>query len=225
MMGPFGMVLAGAVGRGVIAGGDFSNLATNNMADGTYTLNGVACNFDDIVNLASDNTTFNQGTNIGVGGLKPASAGNAVSLEIVDSLAASLLASGFTVVVDGFFDSAVLATFWVDVHDPDYNGQSSAYLRPGAPGCELVPFVDGLVESPTQTIPLNVEHRIALTMTAGTMSYSINGGAVIATSGTVFDVSFTNIKVALNGQTTSRMRSFAFYTAADDADLPGLSTL
>lgn len=225
-MSAFTAMLSGAAGPQSMASGDFTSIATNNAADGVYTLNGSPCAITDIIDMANPNTDFDPVVDIDAGGIKARSGEFGYSgrgLEMKDPLLASLL-TGFTLLLEGYYAAAAPdGQLQVTPHDADYNinTYAAALLANtdlyAIDGSEYYNTTDYLVT------PSSI-NKIAFTLTPDRMAVSINGGAVHAIEAGCLD-GVSNINIGTGGGPDSRLRSFAFYDVFDDADLPSLSAL
>lgn len=211
---------------GAVASGDFTNIATNNAADGIYTLNGEACAIGDIIDLDHPDTFFDPVLDIDMDGIKARDAGggnwNGRSLEINTPLLTTLLTGGFTIVLEAFV--AADGVIGASLHDSAFN-----FERVGAMDAADV-NLNGDNESRSWEIEaLNLPvpdavNKLAVTFLAGSISASLNGGTVAGVTDTIL-ADVDNIVLQLNGSENLRLRSFAFYEVVDDTDLPTLSAL
>lgn len=211
----------------IIASGDFT--ATADIAGGVYTLNGAPCAFGDIFDLASPDANYDPAFNIDSGGIKTGGFGaHPAYLPIKDPLLASMLADGFTVVLEFYYESNI--DVQMQLHDPDFD------LVPNT----QVLYNLGNVQSSSSVQNVNYDglsgrgpspgeiNKLVSTIADDRVSLSLNGGAVVTVSGTGLDPALSAAYFQLNDLNTAadqRLRSFAFYEVVADADLPALSDL
>lgn len=208
---------------GAIAGGDFTNIATNNAADGIYTLNGESIEIGDIIDLG--NSSFDLVNDLDAEGIKAHFDDpfwNGINLQMTPALVAMLLADGFTAILDVNFANISTEQISVDVHGPGLTPNQSIYTSPsvGSSISSLTDYNEWATPKPGAG-----SSRIALTYTETKMSLSINGSAVLSLNDGGFNESCTNVAILFTGEEVARLRSFSFRAVAADADLPTLSAL
>jgi hypothetical protein len=99
-MSSFAQFLGAQFTPGMIASGDFTNIATNNAADGVYTINGSAVAITDIIDLNLPGwVAFDPVQDIDAGGIKPRS-GSGRIFPLTTTVLADVVPDGFTMVYD-----------------------------------------------------------------------------------------------------------------------------
>lgn len=204
-----------------VASGDFTNISTSNIADGIYTIGGSTVMFEDIVDLGSDDTTYNPANVDGDGIFCEANGSQQLALN--DPPLTDLL-TGFTVVFDLLLvDAGQINVF---VHNDDYGLYSSATV--GETSIELGDKDGNTVVNTTGDHLTEGDNKIAITFATDRLSVSINGRAVISGACSPLDVTMSAVAFGMSmgpGGEDCRLRSFSFYAPVDDADLPSLSAL
>lgn len=213
---------------GPIASGDFTNIATNNAADGIYTIDGVPCAIGDIIDAAHAETTFNPILDIDADGIKcPASGESFITrqLAIKAPLLTQLLADGFTLLFEFYTDANVGAS--VSVHDDGFNFEAAALAQYTAgPTDTRVQDKDYNDEVDSGHYPtLGQVNKLACTFAADRVSASINGATPVTIAGSGLDPTMQSVVISFSGKINERLRSFAFYEVVDDTDLPALSEI
>jgi hypothetical protein len=211
---------------GIVASGDFTNIATNNAVDGIYTLNGEAAALGDIIDLDNDETAFDPVADIDAGGIKAkADNGAARSLAINEPLLSDLLANGFTMTMEMFSGQGV--SMELDLFDPSDFDPFGFFAYGSEAGDISLYSWDGFGLDDNSPIPQGQIFKFAITATAERMAYSLNGGAAQPLARSGITAGMNTIKMAMNANLdrSGRLRSFAFYEPVDDADLPTLSAL
>lgn len=218
---------AGAWAAGQLASGNFTNIATNNAADGVYTINGQMVAITDIIDLNNPYSTFNPETDIDAGGIKPRDPGGGFflenSIEIKEPLLSSLLANGFTILLECYTDTSTIS---VDCHDPDFNVETSASLSTST-GSGIY-AQDGTFTQSGADLPTEESiNKFSATITDTHMAYSLNGAATVAiTAGQALGGAIDQIQLQVSSISgNGRLRAFTFYEVVDDTDLPTLSAL
>jgi hypothetical protein len=215
---------------GVLASGDFTNIATNNAADGVYTLNGNPVAIGDIIDLAHPNTVFDSVADIDAGGIGPheTTPDNFVDTLLVlkEPLLSQLIDNGFTLVVETFIPTTELSTgFTFNAYDDDFDPAAYAvcntqYIECWSYDNESDLYVDD--DLPTQ----NAVNKFAVTFTDARQAMSLNGGVVYSHEASGLGALTDLLDLAVPAaHPDTRLRSFAFYEPVDDADLPTLSIL
>lgn len=212
-----------------IASGNFTNIATNNAADGVYTLNGVPCVIGDIIDLDHAETTFNAVTDIDAGGIKcPDGGGGSFitrQLAMNTPLLTSLLADGFTLLLEFYVEEKVGAS--LSVHDDAFNFEAAA-ISQYTVGFKNTKVQDKDYNEVTDSVhypALLQENKLAITVAADRVSASVNGAVIVTRAGSGLDASMQSVVISFSAGADERLRSFAFYEVVDDADLPALSAL
>lgn len=225
-----------------LASGNFTNIATNNAADGVYTLNGSAATIGDIIDLDNENAVFNPATNVDAGGIKAIDNGNGtaggIQFEIQPSLCAALIASGFTLVIEYYAGSYDTEAFnypdvSMNVHDADFllvvGANASDTATPPArtgltadEGNEFLAWSDNPTWTDGTALQIN---RASMSFTDTYCSMSINGDDAHRLTATTLESAMDGIAFFIGPNLDTRLRSFAFYEVVDDADLPALSAL
>lgn len=215
---------------GPIAFGMFTNIATNNAADGVYTLNGTPCAIGDIIDLASEWTDFDPVADIDAGGIKVFVDGPSVfgrTMAMTGPLLISIT-DGFTVVYEFFCsaDTVVDITAMSD-DEVEYAYQHASFRV--EPARDIIGLGDLTqaeeAEDATAGIAQSQINKIAFTVTDEKISASLNGGAVLPLPFAGISVNTSIVYIGMGGDVDARLRSFAFYEVVDDADLPTLSAL
>lgn len=216
---------------GPTASGDFTNIATNNAADGVYTLNGAPCAIDDIIDMASPFTAFDPVQDIDAGGIKvrvveASTFGRTMALK--DPVLASMVSNGFTIVCE-IFCSAHTSTDITTSNDgeTEYANQFAVFNQGTAQ--DLIALADlTQVEGASDTTAGFVQdavNKVAFTVTDVAISASVNGGAVLVLAFPGISLNTVNAYLGMGGDANARLRAFAIYEPVDDADLPTLSAL
>lgn len=216
---------------GPIASGDFTNIATNNAADGVYTIGGVPCAIGDIIDLDHDEVNFDPILDIDAGGIKCRDMGGGAfqtrQIPINTPLLTTLLADGFSLLMDFLADDTV--SLGVSVHDNAFNmdaGGTSTNDPLGPTTRTSVTDKDFNQIDDTVHYPvLSQLNKFAMTVAADRVSASVNGAAAVTVAGPGLDALMANLVMSFAGSEGGRLRSFAFYEVVDDADLPSLSAL
>jgi hypothetical protein len=212
-------------GASMVASGDFTNIATNNAADGVYTLNGATVAITDIIDTENDYGAFDPVVDIDAGGIKSHS-GGFTAIYMKDPLLSSLIATGFTLVVELFYGADMSVN--CNAHDDD-QGPNLSYV-------ETQGQVRLLVGGPGpgyQTLAVNDEVppedeicKVAMTFVDSGISYSLNGLPIHTLAVDPLRSGWTHIGITMgSGGAANRIRSFAYYEPVADADLPTLSAL
>lgn len=211
-----------------IASGDFTNIATNNAADGVYTLNGVPCAIGDIIDVSHPDGYFDPLVDIDGEGLKARDLGgesyNGLILEMKEPLLSTLL-DGFTVVLDCLTGPAAPdggAT--MSMHDVPFNVNPVADARLNETVLYALDESDYYNNTDYLILPSQI-NKIAFTLTEDRMAVSINGMTAHAVESGCLGGGVTNVSIQTRAGPANRLRSFAFYEVVDDGDLPTLSTL
>lgn len=208
---------------GPVASGDFT-VGQMDAVAGVYTLDGEPCAIGDIIDLTEDAGNFDPLTDIDAGGV----IGDEAVLYLKAPLLTTLLASGFTVVFDAYMTSSAILKIQAQDHpDEEFFAYCSFQQAPDEANIDLYTTEDNSdVYTPGYPLAHDTIHRAAFTMTGTRMALSIDGGAVIVNEHPGIAATFEAIKFSINSSLDdARLRSFAFYAPADDADLPTLSTL
>lgn len=212
---------------GPVASGDFTNIATNNAADGVYTLNGSPCAITDIIDLSNPNNAFDPVRDIDSGGIKAYDDGVGIhgrQLELKDPLKATVLADGMTIVLECLTGSAAPeGGVSIVPHDDDFN--LNTFAECNLADTDLFALDENEYFSTSYKMLPNQINKVAFTLSDGRMAVSLNGGAVHAIESGCFSIGITNVSMSTAADLTSRLRSFVIYEVVDDADLPGLSAL
>jgi hypothetical protein len=231
MMG-VGISLLASISSSPIASGNFTNIATNNAADGVYTLNGEMVEITDIIDTSATEGTpselvanFNPATDVDSGGIISRSGGTILTL--VQSLQDELFASGYTVVFD-----VLLGNGNFQLENLDWDGSFDGGLSLNASDSMTVYYdlfenvnSSDITNFPGDTLDTAQVHRVAMTVLDSSMSLSIDGGAVVSSPNPGFDAGTDTITFTTDDNTAvGRLRSFAFYEVVDDADLSNLSS-
>lgn len=209
----------------IIASGDFTNIATNNAADGIYTLNGVPCAIGDILAAADgDASNFDPVLDIDVGGIKSRFLGgvsySARIMVIVDPLLTTLL-NGYTVLFEIYCGTADDGSIQIT---PNNSGFSiDTYAQASLDQTKLF-AIDATEYLGIHELTPSSINRIAFTMTDARMAVSVNGGTVHAIeSGCLTGAELLQIFAGTGPN--GRLRSFAFYEVIADGGLSDLSAL
>lgn len=225
-----------AFGASPVASGNFTNIATNNAADGVYTLNGEPAALADIVDFSHQYTNFNPATDLDAGGMKPRldGGGNPANTGLVmKEPLRSLLLDGFTVVVETFMSTTTQLI--VDLYDDEFNFNGQAAIQNYGGYFQRADWTTLGTQNDPPLFGMNTEfndlavNRIAWTVAADRMALSINGNAARSVSdpdvltGTLENVQLTYYDNTVEEGYSFRLRSFAFYEPVDDADLPTLT--
>ena len=214
-----------------IASGNFTNIATNNAADGVYTLNGQMVAIGDIIDLAHPENNFDSVLDIDAGGIKCRDDGGGSFLTrqfaINDPLLTTALTDGFTVLCE--IDAEEDVSLGISCHDDAFNFDTGGVARNVDPSPQEINVSGtdfGTVRDFANFPTMNAISKFALTVASDRVSGSINGSTAITTSPVGgLDATLANIVFSLSAGANSRLRSFAFYEVVDDADLPTLSAL
>ena len=205
-----------------LGSGDFTNIATNNAADGVYNLNGSPCAIGDIIDLTSPYTSFNPATQIDAGGIKTNGTigDHDITLALKDPLNSTIIAGGATFVFE--FSWALEAYETMELQACEDGGPLS-YAGGGPSGSSQYGSpISGTSFDDTITWPAGI-NKMAITMTATKIVSSVNGGAIKSAVGTVINGSINGIVMAFSASASGRFRSFIVYEPVSDAELPGLS--
>jgi len=216
--------LLGLSVNGMIASGDFTNIATNNAADGVYTLDGVPCTIGDIIDLEDPANQFDPLTDIDAGGIKPSHDGGGYHtriLRVQPSLVASLVSGGFTLVLKGYTGTS----FSLGIVPA--NSDSSIYSQVQVTTSSTQLNATDLAQS---NFPNDFTDDqavvLAMTFTEDRLSLSVNGGDTESFPHPAIDPAMVLIEMSFqSGTGDGRFRSFAFYEVIADAELPLLSAL
>lgn len=210
---------------GALASGDFTNIATNNAADGIYTLNGVPCAIGDILAPADDDpNNFDPVLDIDVGGIKSRFLGgvsySARIMVIVDPLLTTLL-NGYTVLFEIYCGTADDGSTQIT---PNNSGFSiDTYAQASLDQTKLF-AIDATEYLGIHELTPSAINRIAFTMTDARMAVSVNGGTVHAIeSGCLTGAEL--LQIFFGTGANGRLRSFTFYEVVDDAALLTLSAM
>lgn len=221
-----------------VASGMFTNIATNNAADGVYTFMGDAVALGDVIDLESLWASFDPDTDIDAGGFRCGFIEGLGPQPIVMPLTAALMASmvdGFTIVIEVFTANPMDMRVTTQTLDNQENGEAKFILDSGTnlSAATIQYHGDGATTDNTafDEIPEGQVAKVAATFTGNSISFSIAGNAVEATSGFPAVHAATEL-IRMDFSTydemayaTLRLRSFDIYAAVDDADLPSLSAL
>jgi hypothetical protein len=214
------------------ASGDFTSIATNNVVDGVFTLNGVICTLEDIVDLSDPDATFDPDLDIDEGGIAPRDVGGGSfsgrSLSIKDPLLSQILANGCTTVFETFVDDTNTNKVGMAGGDPpDYLLAPEASLSTTPPDATL--RFGSADQNTLNTFPYSIGggiQKVAITLLPdGGMSGSVNGSEVHTSAADFFAPTVVKLYFTLGAAPAGRLRSFVFYDVVDDADLPTLSAL
>jgi hypothetical protein len=210
-----------------MASGDFTNIATNNAADGVYVLNGEPVEITDIIDLAHPENIFALETNVDGDGIT--GAGTPIAFNITSALTTAMLASGFTIVLEYYFTGGEMQIYCSAHDEPDYDFNSSALSEYSeAFPANTRSFVSDKNGAKTYSVDAPVPAQVnksAFTFTGTHISGSVNGGAVFTKLESALDPLMNTIQIGMGEGATCRLRAFAFYEPVDDADLPTLSAL
>jgi hypothetical protein len=232
-MGSFGLPMGASAFSRSLASGDFTNIATNNAADGVYTIDGESVAITDIIDLSSPVAAFDPVRDIDAGGIKVwaedlgggTTAWHGRVLPIKEPLLSTLLGSGFTVVVEGYWPNAAgdVGDIYVFLQNADQSVYSYVEMKPNVTD---IYAIDGNEDFNTSNhVTANAISKVAITVTDARMAASINGGAAIPLESAGISAAITILTLTVAGQTNTRLRSFEFYAAVADGDLPMLSSL
>jgi hypothetical protein len=227
-----GVLTDAGISYTAMAGGDFTNIATNDATDGVYTLNGVPCAIGDIIDVAHSDGNFDPLIDVDSGGIKPKDAGGGsvtdTFLYLTEPLLTQIL-GGYTAVFEVMFEGdaqgAALEATAYDV--PDYNITSGliAQFKIGAPDrIRLVDTANNFTDFSDEFLTSGI-HKIAFTATTEKMVASVDGRPIVLVEEPGLDPLCTGYFFAIKDELSARLRSFAFYGVVDDADLPTLSAL
>lgn len=217
-----------------VASGNFTNIATNNAADGVYTIDGEMVAIGDIIDLDHGENNFDSILDIDAGGIKTRQSGaNYISRQfaINDPLLTDLLTSGFTVLCEIYGEGSTV--LGLSVHDNEFTFDAGGGTRNEPEVPEISPevlrtFVSdknfNQTNDDTQYPVLSQVNKFALTVASDRVSASVNGAPIVTVAGSGLDAAMANIVFTLSGDGTVRLRSFAFYDLVDDAALPTLSS-
>ena len=219
----------------LLAGGSFVEIGTSDLAGGSYTLYGVPCALEDIIDLSDPDANFNPELDLDAGGVKPRDVGggnySGRSLSINEPLLSDIIANGCTAVFEIYADPATTNTIGLYGGDPPtYSSSAEATLRsifPAETDDAVLRFSahsGALDQFPIPDLGGGLQ-KVALTITASGMSGSVNGGAIKTSANVFLDASLTKLYFAVGSAPDGRLRSFAFYEPVEDADLPTLSAL
>jgi hypothetical protein len=207
----------------IMASGDFTDITTNNVLDGVYTLNGAPVAITDIIDLSNPNTIFDPVDDVDAGGLK-INGGGYSGIYLTNALATTMLSAGFTMLVEFYW--APDTTMSVMVHDNDQNAFSyieiydDDFVRLNS----LPDNSDVTGEMPTE----GAVNKLAVTFTDTAITYSLNGLPVHSLSGDILRPAWTMVGITISrlaAEDSARIRVFDIYAPIDDADLPTLSAL
>lgn len=220
---------------GPLASGDFTNIATNNAADGVYTLNGSPATIGDIIDLDHPDGAFDPVQDIDTDGIKARDTGGGGgmgqgrSLIMQASLSTALLASGYTAVLEVFPDDLSAGFFAISEFSDDWSFDVSSASVDGftvKQYTESSGSDDWSLDHPERDLPTaDAINKVALTITPTYVSASLNGGPAFRVTGTTDFGNFDLVRIDTPINLGARLRSFAFYEVVDDADLPTLSAL
>lgn len=214
-----------------VAAGDFMNIATNNAADGVYTLNGQTVPITDIIDVGNPNGNFDPAIDIDADGIKAREVesedpnfGASRSIILQPSLSASLLAEGYTFVIEYFMAEGTVGNFDLIEFSEDFEFDvSSASARHDS--VKAYTEQNGNEFAPDTAPTLDAVNKLAGTITGTGVSLSLNGAPTFHSAGTTDLSHFDLVRFETPANLTARLRSFAFYDLVDDADLPTLSAL
>lgn len=211
-----------------IASGDFTNIATNNAADGIYTIDGAPVAIGDIIDLDHGETNIDPVLDIDAGGIKCRDSGGGSftprQIAINTPLLTSLLTDGFTALCE--FDAQEDLAITMSCHDDEFNFESRGATTNQDPDPKRTRIYDKTGEDYTDlnNYPLLGQvSKLAVTIAADRVSASINGSAVIVSDFGGLDPSQASIVFTFGAGENSRFQSFSFYEVLVDADLPQLS--
>jgi hypothetical protein len=232
-MSSFAQFLGAQFTPGMIASGDFTNIATNNAADGVYTINGSAVAIGDIIDLDHPENNFDPALDLDAGGIKCRDIGSGAFISrqfaINSPLLNTLLAEGFTLVMEFYADATVICA--VSAHDNDFNFDGGADATNDPDGFAHRTQVNDKNNNNQRDFvnypAFNQVNKLAVTMTPTRTAGSLNGSPVLvpdADAGAI-DATANNMTLQFAGVANERLRSFVFYEAVDDTDLPTLSAL
>jgi hypothetical protein len=220
----------------VVASGNLTNIATNNAADGVYTLNGETVAITDIVDATNGETNFDPVVDLDADGIKLRDDGGGAfltrQLAMTPALAATLLTTGFTIVAELYAGTTI--SFSVSAHDDaftmDAGGTTthSAAIPDVQSEVKYTSVTDKDFNGPTDATKFPAFSQIskfALTVAADRVSASINGSELVTQVGPGLDAAMAQVVLSLSGDGDARLRSFTFYDVVADADLPTLSAL
>jgi hypothetical protein len=211
-------------GNSMIASGNFTNIATNNAADGAYTLNGVPCAITDIIDMGSEDTNLDLIADLDADGIFcPDGVLSTRSIAIKSPLLDTLLADGFSMIIE--YQATASAAVQTVVHDPDFNLYTSMRALSDDEFTQLTDKTNNHIQTFPQAPLIGQINKTAFTCIDNSMSASTNGATAVTLSGDgALDILMSAVFLAFEADVDSRLRSFAFYEVVDDADLPTLST-
>jgi hypothetical protein len=232
-MSSFAQFLGAQFTPGMIASGDFTNIATNNAADGVYTLNGSSCTIGDIIDMESSYTSFDPVIDIDSDGIKPRDNGSGGTsgrtLAVTPELFALLVPGGFTVILDFTPQTDLgVSIALLSVDENEWAEQGIRFVDGPGPVDHVVLSDPSGGESATIEPANMLEgqlNRCAISVTDSYVSASINGSDVVVLGFGGITVNTATIFFSVGGALDARLSSFAFDQLAADADLPTLSAL
>lgn len=211
-----------------IASGDFTEIATNNAADGIYTVNGEAVAIGDIIDLDHIEANFDPVQDIDAGGIKSRDNGDGTfgtrQIPINNPLLTTLLTNGFTLLCE--FDVEEDLTLSISCHDDMGNFDIGGTTLNGGPGTQRTIATDKDWNQPTdhdQFPIIGQVNKFAVTVAADHVSACINGGAVITTPSGGLDPSLASIVFGFGASANSRFRSFTFFEPVDSTSMQVLT--
>lgn len=216
-----------------LATGNFTDSGEANAVGGVYTLNGASCLITDIVDTSHPDNQFNPATDIDAGGIKaPGGGTDSRQIAIKQPLLGTLLASGFTVLLEIFSNDTEIQFFSWMYDTPDFNTLASGTTiysesTPSSNYGEARVANSNRTRNASAKPVKNQINRMAVTLASDRAAFSINGGSVIKRAGTCLDAGMNTVLLGFSGITpnTTRLRAFTFYQVVADGDLPTLSAL
>ena len=225
----------------VEAGGGLSALYSLNFLTTTYEHNGSPVALNTILERNADLGPFDSATDINASGLSPvpsAEVGVYTSPAFVQSVAAALLTSGFTAVLDMSFTGLtpnIGSIVMQAVRLPDFEAYLDFDVADAGGSLTLLErYNDGDTPDYDSAGDMNIgdgSHRIAYTVHAdGAQAISVDGGSIVTLAAFTPSPSLTDLYMTIaTGTTESGARRTAIeqltiYAAQDDTDLPTLST-